>query len=97
MGPLVTGIALILVEKALKLILNKVFDLDWGKMEKVKRFVLEAEELPLEGKSDDDGPDKDSWVRGKILKDPEFRGVKPHIIDWLIGAAVGLLKKKILK
>lgn len=97
MTGLAAGVLAVVVQKALGLLLDKLFNLDWGKFEKVKDFVKEAESLPIPGKSDDDQLDKDSWVRSKVLSDPELKELKSHVIDWLIGAAVALLKKRLLK
>ena len=94
---LLAGAGAFLIQNALGIIIKRLFDLDWGKFEKLKNFVKEAESLPLPGKSDDDKADKDSWVRGKVLNDPELQNLKSHVIDWLIGAAVGLLKKRLIK
>lgn len=86
----------LIVSQAVGLLLKWLFDVaDKHLFDKVKDTVASAERLPLPGKTEDDSPDKDSWVRGKL--EDATQELKPHVVDWLISTAVEMVKKKLIK
>lgn len=83
-----------IITQAVLILLKFLLDVKREDFELVKVAVKQADTLDIPGRSDDDAPDKDSFVRGSV-KD-QLKDLAPHVIDWLIATCVALLKKKLL-